>query len=155
MAVQKMQVVVQKSATLCKILVSQQSLNCEGRSKPTDQPTQRVCPGVAPPTRGISLVPLMADNHEARLAQAPVIPVYALHAPTIFYEWAPAFGFTNGVVNLTLAANRTWIGQDGAVVNEQVVVAHLRGNVQAALSLRDSLDKALLLAASTPEGKPT
>jgi len=88
----------------------------------------------------------MADNHEARLAQAPVIPVYALHAPTIFYEWAPAFGFTNGVVNLTLAANRTWIGQDGAVVNEQVVVAHLRGNVQAALSLRDSLDKALLNA---------
>jgi hypothetical protein len=101
------------------------------------------------------LVPLMADNHEGRPAQAPVIPVYALHAPTIFYEWAPAFGFTNGVVNLTLAANRTWIGQDGAVVNEQVVVAHLRGNVQAALSLRDSLDKALLLAASTPEGKPT
>jgi len=88
----------------------------------------------------------MADNHEAQPAQAPVIPVYALHAPTIFYEWAPAFGFTNGVVNLTLAANRTWIGQDGAVANEQVVVAHLRGNVQAALSLRDSLDKALLLA---------
>jgi hypothetical protein len=95
----------------------------------------------------------MADNQEGRPAQAPVIPVYALHAPTIFYEWAPAFGFTNGVVNLTLAANRTWIGQDGAVVNEQVVVAHLRGNVQAALSLRDSLDKALLLAASTPEGQ--
>jgi hypothetical protein len=88
----------------------------------------------------------MADNQEGRPAQAPVIPVYALHAPTIFYEWAPAFGFTNGVVNLTLAANRTWIGQDGAVVNEQVVVAHLRGNVQAALSLRDSLDKALLNA---------
>jgi hypothetical protein len=51
------------------------------------------------------------------------------------------------VVNLTLAANRTWIGQDGAIVNEQVVVA--------ALSLRDSLDKAMLLAAPTPEGKPS
>lgn len=72
----------------------------------------------------------------------PVIPVSdALHAPVIFYEWAPAVGFTNGVVNLTLAANRTWIGQNGAVLNEQVVVAHLRGNVQAALSLRDSLTR--------------
>jgi hypothetical protein len=98
----------------------------------------------------------MADNPAARPAQAPVIPVGdVLHAPFIFYEWAPAFGFINGVVNLTLAANRTWIGQDGAVLNEQVVVAYLRGNVQAALSLRDSLDKALLLAAPAPEGKPS
>jgi hypothetical protein len=44
-------------------------------------------------------------------------------------------------------------GKDGAALNEQVVVAHLRGNVQAALSLRDSVNKALLLAAPTPEGK--
>jgi hypothetical protein len=32
-------------------------------------------------------------------------------------------------------------------MNEQVVVAHLRGNVQAALSLRKAIDDALLLAA--------
>jgi hypothetical protein len=51
----------------------------------------------------------MADNPAARPAQAPVIPVSdVLHAPFIFYEWAPAFGFINGVVNLTLAASRTW-----------------------------------------------
>jgi hypothetical protein len=96
----------------------------------------------------------MADNPEARPAQVPLIPVSDTpHAPFIFYEWAPAFGFTNGVVNLTLAANRTWVGPDGAALNEQVVVAYLRGNVQAALSLRDSIDKALLLAAPAPEGK--
>jgi len=96
----------------------------------------------------------MADNPDPRPAQVPIIPVNdAPHAPFIFYEWAPAFGFTNGIVNLTLAANRACIGKDGAVLNEQVVVAHLRSNVQAALSLRDSLDKALLLAVPKGEGK--
>jgi hypothetical protein len=99
----------------------------------------------------------MADNPEARPAQVPVIPVSDIpHAPFIFYEWAPSFGVTNGVVNITLAANRSWIRPDGVVLNEHVVVAYLRGNVQAALGLRDSLDKALLLAAPaapTPQGK--
>jgi hypothetical protein len=94
----------------------------------------------------------MADNPDPRPAQ-PIIPVsHAPHAPFIFYEGAPAFGFTNGVVNITLSANRASVGPNG-IVNEQVVVAYLRGNVQAALSLRDSLDKALLLAAPTGAGK--
>jgi hypothetical protein len=94
----------------------------------------------------------MAHNPDP--PQVPVIPVSdAPNAPFIFYEWAPAFGFMNGVVNITLAANRVWVGKDGVAQNEQTVVAHLRGNVQAALSLRDSLDKALLLAAPAPEGK--
>jgi len=34
-----------------------------------------------------------------------------------------------------------------------VVVAYLRGNVQAAHSLKAAIDRALLLAAPTPEGK--
>jgi hypothetical protein len=74
------------------------------------------------------------------------------HAPFIFYEVAAAFGFTNGVINITLAANRTLVGPDG-VVNEHVVTAYLRGNIQAALSLRDAIDKALLLGTPTQEGK--
>jgi len=41
---------------------------------------------------------------------------------------------------------------DGKVLNEQVVVAYLRGNVQAALSLRHALDSALLLAAPPAQG---
>jgi hypothetical protein len=59
------------------------------------------------------------------------------------------FGFTNGVINITLSANRTYAGPEGAVVNEQVVVAYLRGNIPAALSLRQAIDNALLLAAPT------
>jgi hypothetical protein len=51
------------------------------------------------------------------------------HAPFVFYEVAPAFGFTNGVVNITLSANRTWVGPNG-VINEQLVVAYLRGNTR-------------------------
>ena len=58
-------------------------------------------------------------------------------------------GFTNGVVNITLSANRTYAAPDGAIVNEQIVVAYLRGNAPAALSLRQAIDNALLLAAPT------
>jgi hypothetical protein len=73
------------------------------------------------------------------------------HAPFIFYEIAPAFGHSNGVVNITLSANRTRIGPNG-VENGQVVTAHLRGNIQAALSLRAAIDQALLLAAPAAQG---
>jgi len=41
----------------------------------------------------------------------------------------------------------------GQVLGQSVAVAHLRCNAAAALQLRDSIDKALLLAAPTPEGK--
>jgi hypothetical protein len=82
------------------------------------------------------------------------IPVSdTLHAPFIFFEGAPAMAFTNGVVSLTLGANRTWIAPDGTVMNDAVVVAHLRGNIQAALSLRRAIDKALLMATPVQEGK--
>jgi hypothetical protein len=76
-----------------------------------------------------------------------------LHAPFIFYEQAPSLGFNNGVINITLSAHRTLVGKDGVVVNEHVVVAYLRGNVPAALSLRQAIDNALLLVAPTQEGK--
>ena len=43
------------------------------------------------------------------------------------------------------------LGSDGGVVNDQVVIVYLRGNILAAISLRQVLDNALLLAAPTPE----
>jgi hypothetical protein len=96
----------------------------------------------------------MIDKPEAPPEKIPPFPVHDTpHAPFIFYEVAPAFGFTNGVVNITLSANRTYAGLNGAIVNEQVVVAYLRGNIQAALSLKQAIDSAFLLAAPTPEGK--
>jgi hypothetical protein len=97
----------------------------------------------------------MADNPDTRPGDvATVIPVNDVpHAPFIFYEAVPVSGHTNGVINLTLSATRTYIGSDGTPKNELVVVAYLRGNIQAAVSLRTAIDNALLLAAPTTEGK--
>jgi hypothetical protein len=94
----------------------------------------------------------MADNPDTRPKEGAVIPVGDTpHAPFVFYEWAPAFGYMNGIINITLAAGRTWVRPDG-IVNDQVVVAYLRGNIQAAISLRKALDDALLLAAPPVQG---
>ena len=96
----------------------------------------------------------MAENPEPRPEKVAVLSVSDLpHAPFIFYEAAPASGVTNGVVNITLSAHRTYGGAGGAIVNEQVVVAYLRGNVPAALNLRQAIDNALLLAAPTRQDK--
>ena len=97
----------------------------------------------------------MADNPDPRPGEvAVVIPVNDVpHAPFIFYEGAPAFGHTNGVINITLSATRTCVGLDGGPRNDHVVVAYLRGNIQAVVSLRQAIDAALLLAAPTTEGK--
>jgi hypothetical protein len=94
----------------------------------------------------------MADNPDSRPGEvAVVIPVNDVpHAPFIFYEGAPVSGHTNGIISLTLSATRTYVGPDGA---PNVVVAYLRGNIQAAVSLRQAIDGALLLAAPTTEGK--
>jgi hypothetical protein len=97
---------------------------------------------------------IMADNPDTRPGEVAVVtPVSDTpHAPFIFYEGASTFGHTNGVINLTLSASRTCVGPDGAVKNDLVVVAYLRGNLQAALSLREAIDKALLLSAPTKQG---
>jgi hypothetical protein len=96
----------------------------------------------------------MADNPDTGPKEGAMVQIIdTTHAPFIFYEVAPAFGVTNGVINITLSANRTLIGPNGTVVNEQVVVAYLRGNIQAAISLRQAIDNALLLAVPTQEGK--
>ena len=95
----------------------------------------------------------MVDNPDPRAEKVPVSISDTSHAPFIYFENAPAFGFMSGVVNITLSANRTYAGPEGAVVNEQIVVAYLRGNISAALNLRQAIDKALLLAAPTPQDK--
>ena len=95
----------------------------------------------------------MIDNPGPRAEKVPVPISDTSHASFIYFENAPAFGFMSGIVNITLSANRTYAGPEGAVVNEQTVVAYLRGNIPAALNLRQAIDKALLLAAPTPQDK--
>jgi hypothetical protein len=50
-----------------------------------------------------------------------------------------------------LLAKRSWVGPDG-VASDQVVMAYLRGNVQAFMSLREAIDKALALASPAANG---
>jgi hypothetical protein len=69
-------------------------------------------------------------------------------APYIYFEGAPNFGFVNGIIGVTLAANRHLL-RDGAPVTDAVAIAHLRCNVPAAIELRNALDGAILLAART------
>jgi hypothetical protein len=89
----------------------------------------------------------MAKKPDPTSSQIPVPDVRDVsHAPFIFSENAPSFGCTNGVINITLSANRV-TSSSGKIVNEEVVVAYLRGNIQAAISLRAALDQALLMAA--------
>jgi len=95
----------------------------------------------------------MVDNPDPRAEKVPVPISDTSHAPFIYFENAPAFGFMSGVVNITLSANRTYAGSEGAIVNEQIVVAYLRGSIPAALSLRKAIDKALLLSAPTGQDK--
>ena len=96
----------------------------------------------------------MTENRDMRPKEAAVMPISDVaHAPFIFYESAPAFGAVNAVIGVTSAAHRTLVRPDGTIANDQVVAAYLQGSVQAARSLRDALNGALLLAAPAGEGK--
>jgi hypothetical protein len=53
----------------------------------------------------------MAESPDTRSNEAAATLVSDTpHAPFIFYEAAPAFGFANGVVKITLSASRTSVG---------------------------------------------
>jgi hypothetical protein len=68
------------------------------------------------------------------------------HAPFLYFEDAPTFGHLNGIIRITLEATRLCTSQQGEVVQDRVVVAHLRMNMQAALSLKAAIEGVLLLA---------
>jgi hypothetical protein len=53
----------------------------------------------------------MTDNPDPRAGKMTAIPISDVpHAPFIFYENAPALGFTNGVVNITLVGKQNLRG---------------------------------------------
>jgi hypothetical protein len=81
------------------------------------------------------------------------------HAPFLYFETAPIFGYQNGVIRITLEATRDMPGPAGEVTSDRAIVAHLRMNIPAALSLKSAIEGALLLAmpsptASNPSGHP-
>lgn len=74
----------------------------------------------------------------------------ALRAPVIFFDWVPTLGCNFGIINLMLATGLVIPGEGETTITQPVAVAHLRCTVAAAQQLRDSLDKALLIAAPAP-----
>jgi len=81
-------------------------------------------------------------------AMPPVVDVP--HAPIIFFDNVPTFTNYNNIIGITLSVNRTLPDGKGGVTNDEVVVAFLRGNVQAALALRKAIDGAFLLGTKPP-----
>jgi hypothetical protein len=82
--------------------------------------------------------------------------IASAHAPFLYFEMASAFGHANGIIRITLEAARIMPapGNPQAAVIDRVIIAHLRMNIPAALSLKAAIDGALLLAtpaAGTPD----
>jgi hypothetical protein len=73
------------------------------------------------------------------------------NAPFIYFDMAPSYGVTSGILGVTLEAVRT-MRVENNIVNDRVVTAHLRMSLEAAKQLRAALDGAILIA-SPPEGK--
>ena len=48
----------------------------------------------------------MADDFDTRQSHRLVVPIRdTLHAPVIFFEWAPLSGYADGIVSITLGAS--------------------------------------------------
>jgi hypothetical protein len=96
----------------------------------------------------------MVDNPEAGPTPGKEITIGdAVRAPIIYFDNAPTCGYGNGIINVMLAAGLVLPTADGGTVSHGVAVAHLRCNLAAAAQLRDTIDKALLIATPAPEGK--
>ena len=76
--------------------------------------------------------------------------IASAHAPFLYFENAPAFGYANGILRVTLTAFRDLPLSPTAVGSDIAIVAHLRMNIPAAQALKAAIDGALLLASPTP-----
>ena len=93
----------------------------------------------------------MADNPENPEQITPQKSPLMISASPPFFEVASNIGFTNGIVNVTLAASRHLI-KDGAPHTDIVSMAYLRCNLTAAIGLRDALNGAILLGSKQQGG---
>jgi hypothetical protein len=82
--------------------------------------------------------------------QIPALPgglsaLATSHAPIVFFDQVPNSGFYNGIVHITLEAIRFMI-VNGAPVNDRMVVAHLRMNLNALAALKNAISNAERIA---------
>jgi hypothetical protein len=78
--------------------------------------------------------------------------IASANAPFIYFEGAPFYGLLNGVGKIAIATTRQIAADtNGTVQIDQVIVAHLIGNIPALRALKLALDGVLLMA-ERPEG---
>jgi hypothetical protein len=92
------------------------------------------------------------------------VPVGSERAPFVFFDAVVTYGSSAGEVQLELGAHTVIATAEGGLRREIVITAHLRCSQAAARDLRDTLDKALELAAraenlasldaAVPDGAP-
>jgi hypothetical protein len=92
----------------------------------------------------------MPDNADEAPPVSQEMPPFAAsasdHAPFLYFEHAPNFGHLNGVIQITLEAQRFTTQSANNIVRERVVVAHLRMSLPSAMSFKAAIEGALLLA---------
>lgn len=79
----------------------------------------------------------------------------ALAAPILYFDAAPTLGVANAIIEVDLSARFLNLYKDGKVVGDSVCIAHLRCGIDAAVSLRQALDKALKIAGYEGHGPKT
>jgi hypothetical protein len=88
----------------------------------------------------------MADNPDAP-ATRPGIKIAAgssEQAPFIYFDGVSCFGTNGGTIQIELGAN-TLTPEGSGVKVDVLLTAHLRCSPAAAITLRDSIDKALAM----------
>jgi len=93
---------------------------------------------------------LRETQHEVA---APLELSDAAHAPLIYLDGCTNFGVNQDIVNATLFAHRFLAVGQGQIQTDQIVTAHLRMSVAAAQSLKEAIDKALLMAMPSNGGE--
>jgi hypothetical protein len=78
----------------------------------------------------------------------------AATAPMIYFDNAPTLGLMSNIVEIDLAARVLVLQNDGSVSSDMVCIGHLRCGVDAALSLKVALERALDMAKAKGEPKP-
>jgi hypothetical protein len=67
-------------------------------------------------------------------------------APVVFFDNVPVYGALGGNVEIELSARMLMPKPDGGVGVDMTCAAHLRCSINAAMLLRDALDKAIRMA---------
>jgi hypothetical protein len=79
--------------------------------------------------------------------------VASANALFMYFEGAPFYGLLSGVGKVALTSSRQIASKEGGgVLFDQVIVAHLVGNLPAIRALRAALDGIILMAEPTPDG---